>query len=1389
VAVETWRVAQIVADRGGGIDSFRGSGYLVGPGVVLTAAHVLAGASAVRVRLDVGRQSEIEVPAERWWADPGGRHGTDLAVVVIPADVTAGREVGRVLFGRISDCTAVLAVQVLGFPRFKLRGTAAGMGELEVFRDLDQVTGHAPVAANRRQGTLAVYLDDPPPAVPDGAGLSPWEGMSGAAVWSGNRIIAVVAEHHASEGTGRLTARRIDRAYERLPESDLDRLGLVSGAGGLPDVVPAAPGQLLQSVYLEQVRDLAPDKLIGRDAELAELTRLCAGPEAYVWWQAGPWSGKSALASWFVTHPPAGVDVVSFFITGRLAGQADSDAFLDAMIEQLNALSPAELQSPPAAGARVGTWLRLLADAAAQAEERARRMVVVVDGLDEDEAGASPPRGRPSIASLLPRRPPPGVRFIITSRPDPGVPDDVPYGHPLRTCVPRHLPVSWLAEDAERLAKQELRDLLAGDQTAIDVVGYVAGSGGGLARSDLSELIGAPPHELDSVLRGVFGRSLQTRMSAYFRDGGSIPPTRVHLFAHETLRVTAEEQLGSEAARYRQRVHDWIRTYAERSWPDSTPGYAVRGYPRLLTATKDGLRLSALTRDRCRHAFLLRATGSDYAALTEISDAQRVIAAQDVPDLQALVELAVYRHAISIRNRSIPADLPAVWARLARFDHAEALARAITDHCAHDQALAELVTVAAQMGDLHRAEALVGAITSPDTQAQAFTQLAAAAAQTRQMDHASLLAANAQALVRSITSSSAQARLLTQLANVAAQTGDLDRAETLAHAITDPWHQAEALTCLATASGQLGDLDRAEAVARPITDPDARARALVAVAAAAAQAGDPGRASRLAADAEAAARAIADPRTLAQALAELATAIAQAGDLDRAESLARAISGRRAQAPALVALAAAAAQAGDPDRAEAAARAVIDPRARARALVAVAAAAAQAGDPSRASRLAADAEAHAVTDPGAQARALVALADAAAQAGDLDLASRLAADAEAVTRGITDSDGEPLALAAPVTAIALAGDLDRAEALARTITGRHDRARALAAVAAAAAQAGDLNRAEALARAITDPREKALALTTVASAAAQAGDLDRAEALARTITGRHDKARALAAVAAAAAQAGDLNRAEALARTITGRRAQERAIAELVTAIAQAGDLDRAEALALVITNSRAKTRALTALAAAAVQAGDPGRASRLAADAEAVARAITDVGAQLRALVVLAAPDVWARDPDRASQIVGDAHALARAITDADAQTRAFATLAAAAAQVGDLDRAEVVARAITEPAARAQALATLAVGASRAGNVGRASRLAADVEDLARTITDPDAQARALTQLATIAAQAGDADRTRHLLALATSADAREIGAWAGTVSRLFPSVIKDAGDVLLSAYRPKT
>jgi hypothetical protein len=83
----------------------------------------------------------------------------------------------------------------------------------------------------------------------------------------------------------------------------------------LSEGVPSTAAGLLQAGYTAQVRDIAPERLLGREQELTELIRFCAGEERYQWWQADPWAGKSALAAWFVLHPPAGVGVVSFLVT------------------------------------------------------------------------------------------------------------------------------------------------------------------------------------------------------------------------------------------------------------------------------------------------------------------------------------------------------------------------------------------------------------------------------------------------------------------------------------------------------------------------------------------------------------------------------------------------------------------------------------------------------------------------------------------------------------------------------------------------------------------------------------------------------------------------------------------------------------------------------------------------------------------------------------------------------------------------------------------------------------------------------------------------------------------------------------------------------------------
>ena len=113
-----------------------------------------------------------------------------------------------------------------------------------------------------------------------------------------------------------------------------------------------------RSAYWRQVERIAPPRLLGREAQLAELSAFCLsaddGPQiearenahppaavnAYRWWQAPAWAGKSALMATFVLHPPPQlqglVQIVSFFITARLGDT--QGAFTNALIPQLTDL-------------------------------------------------------------------------------------------------------------------------------------------------------------------------------------------------------------------------------------------------------------------------------------------------------------------------------------------------------------------------------------------------------------------------------------------------------------------------------------------------------------------------------------------------------------------------------------------------------------------------------------------------------------------------------------------------------------------------------------------------------------------------------------------------------------------------------------------------------------------------------------------------------------------------------------------------------------------------------------------------------------------------------------------------------------------------------------------
>jgi hypothetical protein len=177
----------------------------------------------------------------------------------------------------------------------------------------------------------------------------------------------------------------------------------------------------------------------------------------------------------FVLNPPAGVRVVSFFVTSRFADQRDHTGFVGAMLEQLAGL----LGEPVPAGlhdaTRDGHLWSLLEKAAEQRHQQGERLVLVVDGLDEDRGVTEGPESH-SIAALLPAEPPHDMRIIVSGRLQPPVPDDVPEHHPLRRAgIVRSLTESPAANVRREDMQRELKFLL---RDAEDVIGLMTAAEG-----------------------------------------------------------------------------------------------------------------------------------------------------------------------------------------------------------------------------------------------------------------------------------------------------------------------------------------------------------------------------------------------------------------------------------------------------------------------------------------------------------------------------------------------------------------------------------------------------------------------------------------------------------------------------------------------------------------------------------------------------------------------------------------------------------------------------------------------------------------------------------------------------------------------------------------------
>lgn len=1332
----------------------RGSGYRVTTDVVLTAGHVVEGHRAIHVRFP--HDPERKVPARLLWGS--GR----IAALRVGLD----DEVEPTPYGLVERRSGRTPCEAVGFPLFKIRNSR---------RDSFHLVGGINLLSNLYTGTLDVTVDDPPPELWQEPEPTPWQGMSGAAVFVRDRLVGVVDLSYPLEGPRHLTA--VPAEWDLTPEQR-EQIGY-----GRPVSVNPPPGRDLGG-YAARVRGMAPaGGLRDRDRELAELRAFCESDEPYLLWQGDPWSGKTALMSAFVLDPPPGVRVAAYFAAHHLGRQ---DPFDQVVGEQLAAIAD-EPCTP-------NGLYRHLENAAERCRNDGERLVLVVDGLDED----------PGVARSLPLNLPANVGVLVSSRPRPDFDPRLTADHPLRRCLVRTLTRTPYAARLEIQARNEL-NLWLRDHHNADLLGFLAAAGGDLTARDLAKLTGMPVYEVASLLdsrlltrisreafggAGVVSRSGGTGGDGTFDSYG---------YAHETLLRTAEAALGPLDL-YRDRIHDWASSYRSQGWPEDTPRYLLTSYGALLTG--DLLVEHAL--DPARRDRMTRLPGGHATVLREIAAAQRV--ARDRADLPALARLAVARDLVGNTAPTVPDDLLTLWVRLGHATRAESLARSHPDPDARAAALAAVAKALADSGELDQgerlartiaradrrswalagvvhamaarglsgaAEALAGTVGQPERQVWALAAIARAVGATRQPDGD---------LPRRDPISSADRSGGVNGADPARAARLMDRAEELVRAVTDPQRQASALTALVEAAVLCGDSARAERLADRIPLADHRVRALSAIAT---TTGDPALARDVLIKAEAMAEVITGDRS--PALTKLAEAIARTGDLQRAHALATSLPSPYQRSQVLTSLAAALARDGDPMKAIGLVSSVPLLAFRARALSVIAEAVAVNGDVDWAVELTEEAEAllpdiSAPISPasGTRGGAVDGPVGRAAQ----DKASRDEAAQATVTAGMTRqpkaAEGRATrsrgrgqaerAMVAVARAYAVCGD-SRAEGVARGIDGRTRRVQALVTIGGAALDRGDTAQARALAEeAETRARtaEPAASTRTLVALAEAVEDPALAETLAGAIPQADVRARVVTDLVRRIA-AHDPDKAVSLARSTLSGEARERALTAVAEALAAQGEADRAEHLAL----SLGRTAQLQALAAIATQLKDratpqsKNRSAGLRDPSASSARkqsARTDAPTSTGTHTASSRTDTSTgtgapvgtdtRTTRRLSTGVDGARALKRAkavasrIPHADRRAQVWVRLIEAVAARESLKRARGLLHNVTSKDQQAQALLAMARVAADQGRFDLSGQLADEAEELALRVPAGARQTRLLMALVRVHLHLDRPGRARRLI-----------------------------------------
>ncbi|MFE9327635.1 tetratricopeptide repeat protein [Nocardia sp. NPDC052278] len=271
-----------------------GSGYLIGPRLVLTSAHVVGMNTPAVTVIRPGRSGEFEASVV-WCGVPDG--DTDAALVHVTAPDWPMFVLEQVMWGRTVTHQPGIACVTWGLPSFVQRPGAPV--------EVEQPTGTLNPGDGFVGDRYVVKLNGHPPN--DGT-ESPWRGISGAAVFCGDLLAGVVAADPAHRSHAALVVVPAymllrDQGFldvvERLGERGVARCEPIELQDQMDHQSPVrATATVTPASLLVARRAVVPFR--GREQALAELVEWAAQPGLGVWLLHGPGGqGKTRLAHYF----------------------------------------------------------------------------------------------------------------------------------------------------------------------------------------------------------------------------------------------------------------------------------------------------------------------------------------------------------------------------------------------------------------------------------------------------------------------------------------------------------------------------------------------------------------------------------------------------------------------------------------------------------------------------------------------------------------------------------------------------------------------------------------------------------------------------------------------------------------------------------------------------------------------------------------------------------------------------------------------------------------------------------------------------------------------------------------------------------------------------------